>query len=144
MMRHTERERRAVACRRRNCRIGPGGPKGPPYGKFETTANSPKKEPNPTTSRAGDQRSPLQQMDVPMIFARDWLYDSCDLRGRMISAPTAARCLCRRGRRPRRPCRMHAISPMCSGESAPVQRRGRRPRRPFGEWEEMQKFLNPY
>ena len=31
MMLRAKRERRAVACRRRICRIGPGGPKGPPY-----------------------------------------------------------------------------------------------------------------
>ncbi len=32
---------RAVACRRRICRNGRGGPKGPPYGIFEICAGSP-------------------------------------------------------------------------------------------------------
>ena len=72
-------------------RIQQAGASNPPCVTWFPIANSPDIVNQITASRAGDQRSPLQQIDVPTRFARDWQYSRCNLRGRMVSAPTLVR-----------------------------------------------------
>ena len=124
MMLRTKRERRAVACRRRICRNGDGGPKGPPYGKFEIHADSPENGHHFRPERAGDRRSPLQQVCVLTIFARNGIESVLLRTSRTPSLDGMRRTAV--GADITRPCRRSQFTPLPRANP----RRGRRPRRP--------------